>query len=440
MRTDFSFFAQQRFFPLFCTQVLSIFNDNIIRISTAVLISYHGLQIMKLSPEMLVNISVGIFILPYFLFSALASRICEKYDKSRVAQMVKFSEIVIGAIAGIGFFWHSGWILFFALFLMGIHSTFYGLVKYSVLPQYLQQHELVGGNGLIEMGTFIAILIGQIVGSQIVEGGPWVMITLILCTAVVGAVFSLFLPKAPAVSPELTISPNIVTDTFSLIRQAWAMCDVKAAILGISWFWLLGAAYTTQLPSFTRLHLGGNPDVYTLLLGLFSLGIGIGSIVCANLSRGRIELGMVLIGCAGLTVVGLLLSLLTIGRFSGDEQHLMSLMVFLTSLKSWLVVICITSIGFFGGFFTVPLYTWLQTASGDAFRSQAIAVNNIVNAIYMVVVAGASALLLAWMNNIAVLLLMVAIGNVVAMWHLVRVAPAIWQTRWGWLRKGNIDS
>lgn len=434
MKTDFSFFGKRRFFPLFGTQMLGALNDNLIRTSIAVLISFHGLAVLGLPPEQLVNISAGIFILPYFLFSATASHVCQKFDKARVARVIKFFEIVIMVVAAIGYVTHSAWTLFFALFLMGIHSTFFGLVKYSILPQYLKPRELIGGNGMVEMGTFVSVLIGQIIGSQMVKGGPWTMVAITGGVALVGYAFAHFMPKAPAITPDTRISPNFVGDSLSLIKQAWKIRDIRAAVLGISWFWLLGATYTTQLTSFTRLHLGGDENVYAFLLGLFSIGIGIGSITCAKLSRGRIELGLVLVGCMGLTVAGLCLALPSLGRYPTGAPVL-TLGAFMQSPGHLPTMVSTLFIGFFGGFFTVPLYTWLQTASTDEFRSQAIAVNNIINALYMVVAAGLSVLLLMLLDSVALLLVLVAVGNLIATVHLVKVAPIVWQTRWRWLQK-----
>ncbi|QBJ79628.1 MFS transporter [Aquitalea sp. USM4] len=431
MKTDFSFFGSRRFLPLFGTQFLGAFNDNLLKTAIVVLISYHGLTLSGMSPELLVNMAAGVFILPFFLFSATAGKLSERYDKAVIARGVKLAEIAIMLLAGVGFFLHAAGPLMAALFLMGCHSAFFGPLKYSVLPQYLKEHELVGGNGMIEMGTFLAILIGQIIGSLMTEGGPLLIVSLLLLTAVCGWLFSRRMPAAPPGAPDLQLSFNFIGDSVRLVGQAWRIADVRSAILGISWFWLMGAVYTTQLPTFTRLHLGGDAQVYTVMLALFSIGIGLGSVICAKLSHGRLQLGLVLLGSAGMTVFGADLAFGAMQRYQGS---LMPLGTFLTQLGSWRHMLDVALLGFFGGFFTVPLYTWLQISSPDSFRSQAIAANNIINGFYMVAAALASVVVLQKFGNIAYLLLGTAVLNILATMHLLWQAPVIWQQRSSWLK------
>jgi len=431
VKTDFSFFGSRRFLPLFGTQFLGAFNDNLLKTAIVVLISYHGLTLSGMSPELLVNMAAGVFILPFFLFSATAGKLSERYDKAVIARGVKLAEIAIMLLAGVGFFLHAAGPLMAALFLMGCHSAFFGPLKYSVLPQYLKEHELVGGNGMIEMGTFLAILIGQIIGSLMTEGGPLLIVSLLLLTAVCGWLFSRRMPAAPPGAPDLQLSFNFIGDSVRLVGQAWRIADVRSAILGISWFWLMGAVYTTQLPTFTRLHLGGDAQVYTVMLALFSIGIGLGSVICAKLSHGRLQLGLVLLGSAGMTVFGADLALGAMQRYQGS---LMPLGTFLMHMGSWRHMLDVALLGFFGGFFTVPLYTWLQISSPDSFRSQAIAANNIINGFYMVAAALASVVVPQKFGNIAYLLLGTAVLNILATLHLLWQAPVIWQQRSSWLK------
>ncbi|TDR71609.1 MFS transporter [Paludibacterium purpuratum] len=430
MQAGFDFFVTRRFLPLFGTQFMGAFNDNLLRTAVVVLISYYGLSFLGLPAEQLVNLAAGIFILPFFLFSATAGKVSECFDKARIARVVKLAEVGIMLLTGAGLFLHSTPMLLGALFLMGTHSTFFGPLKYSVLPQYLNSHELVGGNGLIEMGTFLAILFGQIIGSLMMHHGPLAATAITLATALTGYGFSRAMPPAPPTAQHLKLSLNVVADSSRLVRSAWRIDGVRSAILGISWFWLMGAVYTTQLPTFTRLHLGGNADVYTLLLAVFSVGIGAGSVLCAKLSRGRLQLGLVLAGSLGMTVAGTDLALGALPLYRGA---LLDIATFVQSGGNWHHIVDLACLGFFGGFFTVPLYTWLQTASPDAFRSQAVAANNIINGFYMVAAALASALLLGWLHNIAMLFLAVSLINVLALALLVRGAPIIWKTRLAWL-------
>jgi len=411
---------------------MGAFNDNLLRTGVVVLISYYGLSMAGLPAAQLVNLAAGVFILPYFLFSATAGKLSEMVDKARIARLVKQVEIGIMLVAASGFFLHSAALLLSALFLMGTHSTFFGPLKYSVLPQYLKGPELVGGNGLIEMGTFLAILFGQIIGSLMMHHGPAIASATLLAAALAGYLFSRAMPPAPPTAQQLHFSFNVFGDSSRLVRAAWRLDGVRSAILGISWFWLMGSVYTTQLPTFTRLHLGGNADVYTLLLGVFSIGIGLGSVLCARLSAGRLQLGLVLVGSAGMTLFGLDLALHFLAPYTGA---LVEPARFLASVRNWRAIADLAGLGFFGGFFTVPLYTWLQTASPDNFRSQAIAGNNIINGFYMVAAAVASAILLRLTGSIALLFLITALANVLATALLVLGAPIIWKTRLGWLRR-----
>lgn len=435
--SSFDFFAKRRFLPLFCTQFLGAFNDNLLKTAIIVLVSYHGLSISGLGGGQLVNLAGGIFILPYFLFSATAGKVSERFDKAHIARLVKTAEILIMLLAGAGFFLHSGALLMSALFCMGAHSTFFGPLKYSVLPQYLDRHELVGGNGLIEMGTFLAILIGQVGGVALTQGGPWAMAGFMLLTAVLGRLASGRMPPAPPTAPSLKLSFNIAADSLQLLRAMWRLAEVRSAILGISWFWLIGAIYTTQLPVFTREHLGGDESVYTLALFLFSVGIGAGSMLCAKLSRGELELGLVAVGALGMTAFGCDLGL---GALRPHQGELIGVGAFVADPAHWRAIADIALLGVFGGFFTVPLYTWLQTASPAEFRSQAIAANNIVNGLFMVVATVLIAIGLKTFNSVALLFALTALANIAALLVLLLVSPALsaasanWWRRRGWRR------
>ncbi|OHX10743.1 hypothetical protein BI347_19705 [Chromobacterium sphagni] len=430
MKADFSFFATRRFLPLFGTQFLGAFNDNMLKTAIVVLISFHGLTLAGMPPEQLVNLAAGIFILPFFLFSASAGKLSERFDKARIARLIKLAEIAIMLLAGAGFMWQSAGLLLSSLFMMGTHSAFFGPMKYSVLPQYLREGELVGGTGLIEMGTFLAILLGQLLGSVFTHNGSLLIIGALLLTALLGFFSSTAMPAVAPGAPQLKLSWNFLADSVDLVGQAWRIHDVRCSILGISWFWLMGAVYTTQLPTFTRLHLGGDADVYTLLLALFSIGIGLGSVMCAKLSHGKLQLGIVLLGSVGMTVFG---GDLALGAMPHHHGALATLTEFLARASSWRSIVDVTLLGFFGGFFTVPLYTWLQTGSPDEFRSQAVAANNIINGFYMVAAAIGSALMLKWFDSISMLLLAVALLNVLATAHLAWRAPVIWRQRFSWI-------
>lgn len=428
MSSTFAFFASRRFLPLFSTQFLGAFNDNLLKTAFLVLVSYAGLEFAGLPTAQIVNLASGLFILPFFLFSATAGRLAECVDKARIARWVKVSELLIMALATVGFYFQHVALLLLALFLMGAHSTFFGPIKYAMLPQHLRRDELLGGNGLIEMGTFIAILLGQMAGSLLVTQSLWLTVALLLGAALLGWRSSCaILPAPPSPSAaQLAPSLHLWRDTRALLAQTRRTPALWTAILGISWFWLLGAVYLTQLPTFTRLHLGGDAQVYTLILAVFSVAIGAGSMLCARLSNHQLRLGWVGIGLLGMTLAGLDIYAAGHTRHQGD---LLSLSAYLAQAGAWRQLLDFALLGVFGGMFTVPLYTWLQVASAETFRAQAIAANNIVNGLFMVAAAAFSAALLAWLDSIAMLFLAVAVCNAPVLWLLVRREPTLWPWR-----------
>ncbi|QEY23337.1 MFS transporter [Neisseria animalis] len=416
-----SFQTSRRFAPLFATQFLGAFNDNVFKTALFVMISFYGLgQNDMLPPSQMLNLGALLFILPYFLFSALSGQLSNKFDKAVLARWIKVLEIAVMAAAAFGFYIQSAPLLLFCLFCMGTQSTLFGPLKYAVLPDYLNDKELMMGNSLIESGTFLAILFGQILGTAVAGIPPHIVGMIVLAVAAAGTLASLFMPSVPAKVSQIKIEANIAKGTAALMREAVAEKPVFTAIIGISWFWFVGSVYTTQLPTFTQIHLGGNDNVFNLMLALFSIGIAAGSVLCAKFSRERLVLGLVTFGTMGLTVCGLLLVWLTHGqRF----HELNGIMWFLSQGNAYPVMLVMLLIGFFGGFFSVPLYTWLQTASSETFRAHAVAANNIVNGVFMVCAAVLSAVLLMLFDSITLLYLIVALGNVPLMWYLIKREP-----------------
>ncbi len=412
----FAFAPSRRFAPLFATQFLGAFNDNLFKTALFVMISFYGLGGDGLLPaSQMLNLGAMLFILPYFLFSAISGQLSTKYDKAALARVVKGMEIAVMALAAVGFWLQSVWLLLFCLFLMGLQSTLFGPLKYAILPDYLHQRELVAGNSLIEGGTFLAILFGQIIGTLVAGAASGVVVALVLAVAILGQGSSLLMPAVPAKDPHTRIDPHIVNSTLDLLRQTRRQPELWTAIIGISWFWFIGSVYTTQLPTFTRLHLGGDENVFNLMLTLFSIGIGGGSIVCAKFSHQRLHLGLVIPGTIGMSLLGLLLVWLTHDNSFAEIGGIGS---FLSRGHAWLVMPTISLLGFFGGFFSVPLYTWLQTASSETFRAHAVAANNIVNGLFMVAAAILSALLIWLFDSINLLYLLVALGNLPVMVYL----------------------
>lgn len=412
-------FARSRqFAPLFGTQFLGAFNDNIFKTTLFVLIGFYGWGDNGILPaSQMLNVGALLFVLPYFLFSALAGQLATKWDKAKLARMTKILEIAVMAMAGVGFLTQSVWLLMVCLFVMGTQSTLFGPVKYAILPEYLREKDLMMGNGLIESGTFLAILLGQIIGTLISSAGTQMIAGLVLLVAALGLACSAFMPSVAAQDPNLPIERNFMLSTKQLLRDTTRQPELLVAIMGISWFWFLGAVYTTQLPTFVQTHLRGNDNVFNLMLALFSIGIAAGSVVCAKLSKGKLRLNLVTWGAVGLTLFGVGLVALTDKQpFSGS---LNGLWTFLAQGSAYPMMLMLVGIGFCGGLFSVPLYTWLQTASSDEFRAQAIAANNIINAIFMVAAAIVSAILLWLFNSITLLYLLVALGNVPFMIYLI---------------------
>lgn len=418
---QFDLLRSRRFLPLFITQFLGAFNDNLLKNAIVVLISFHGLSLSHLPAEVTIQLAAGLFILPFFLFSASSGLICDKYDKARVARWVKQLEIAIMLVAAVGFWLGNGLILLSTLFLMGCHSTLFGPLKYSVLPQYLHKDELVGGNGLIEMGTFVSIILGQIAGTVLIDLDPQrnIIIGALLLCALAGYQSARAMPPAPSTNPDLKLDWGILRPTWQIIREAKRDRAIWLALMGISWFWFLGALYLSKLPTFADKVLHGDASVYTLLMTLFSLGVGLGSMWCEKLSGKQVELGLVPFGSLGLCLFGIDLyfatplpaaSLLDWQSFAADSSH-------------WRLMADFTLIGVFGGFYIVPLYALIQSRSAPEFRSRTIAANNILNSLFMVGSAVFAAVLAISGMDTPTVLLIAAILNIVVAIYIYSLLP-----------------
>ena len=386
-KNQFQLLANRRFLPFFLTQFLGAFNDNVFKNALIVMIAF---RLAANEANALINMAAGLFILPFFLFSATAGQLADKYDKSRLIRLIKLAEIGIGVFAVAALVSGNNTLCLAVLFLLGVQSAFFGPVKYAILPQHLKKSELVGGNALVEMGTFVAILGGTIVGGMLAaktgagEHGIAYLGIVIMSAALCGYLASRAIPRAPAAAPELRINFNPATQTIRVLREAAKTPSVFYAIIGISWFWLLGAAYLTQIPSFTRNVLGGSESLVTLLLCTFTIGIALGSLLCERLSGGRIELGLVPLGAAGLTLSGLALAAAG-GSFTPPATT--DLAAFWASDGALAILGYLTLIGIFGGFYIVPLYAMMQERSDAAIRARIISINNVLNALFMVVSA-----------------------------------------------------
>ena len=433
MSSQFGLLKARRFAPFFGTQFLGAFNDNLFKNALVVLLTFQAAQWTTLAPEVLANLAAGIFILPFFLFSATAGQLADKYDKATLARLVKVLELVIMAIALLGFWWHSLATLLGALFLLGLHSTLFGPVKYAILPQHLHENELVGGNALVEAGTFVAILLGTLIGGLLAgaAGHPsWVAIAGLL-VAGLGYLCSRSIPSAAPPAPELPINLNPFTETWRNVGFARENRTVFLSILGISWFWLYGALFLAQFPAYARNVLGGSETSVTLLLAVFTIGIGLGSLLCERLSAGHVEIGLVPFGSLGLTLFGLDLAWASPGTLPASAP--LSLGALLALPSTWRVLGDLLALGLFGGFFIVPLYALIQIRSAPEQRARIIAANNILNALFMVGGALAAAGLLGEGLSIAGLFAVAALCNAAVAIYIYRLVPEFMLRFIAWL-------
>ena len=391
--SQFQLFGERRFMPFFMTQGLGAFNDNIFKNALAALLVFKGSQLGGLNTDQVVNLSALVFILPFFLFSALFGQFADKFEKSVQIQRIKLFEVVIMALATLGFWLNNVALLLFVLFLLGLQSTIFGPIKYGILPQILRREELVGGNALVEMGTFVAILAGTIAGPQLagidVEWPYWVGVAG-LAVALMGWLFSLRVPVAEAVAPDLKINWNIFSETVRNLKFLNENRVVLNSVLGIAWFWFFGATFLVQIPSFSQNVLGGDENLMSGLLALFIIGISTGSLLCEKLSGGQIEIGLVPFGSIGLTLFGIDLFFAS-PTVPGSA---VSFTQFLSEAANWRIIVDLLMIGVFGGFYIVPLYALVQSRSAPDHRSRVIAGLNILDALAMVIAAVAAMLLL----------------------------------------------
>jgi 1-acyl-sn-glycerol-3-phosphate acyltransferase len=421
--SQFRLLAQRRFAPFFATQFLGAFNDNVFRNGLIILITFQGVQIAGMNASELANIAGALFILPFFLFSATAGQLADKYEKSRLFRGIKLLEIVLMLLAAFAFVTKSYLSLFFVLFLMGFQSTLFGPVKYAYLPQQLASHELIGGNALVESGTYVAIILGLLVGGVSVSIGyanqPLLAYFLVVI-AICGYIASRNIPATRAVDPGLIINWNALSETWRIISYARQDRSVFLSIMGISWFWFFGSAITIQVPAYTLDILHGNEEITTILLVAFAIGVGIGSLLCERLSDHRIELGLVPFGSIGLSLFAIDL------YFAQPVANLMAVSTvteFLGRAGSWRILLDLSMLGAFGGFYSVPLYALVQERADRTFLSRIIAANNIINSLFMVVAAILALLLLNNGTSIPQFFVILAIMNAVVAIYIYTLLP-----------------
>ena len=421
--SQFSLLKKRRFLPFFITQSLGALNDNLFKQSLILAILY------KLSIEgdrsIWVNLCALLFILPFFLFSALAGQFGEKYPKDVLIRLIKLGEIAIMVVGAIGFVFDHLALMLIALFAMGTHSALFGPVKYSILPQTLHVDELVGGNGLVEMGTFLSILAGTIGAGLMLSSGNYatVVSVVIVAVAILGYMASRAIPSASADTPAIRLNWNIFTASWATLRMGLNQTPaVSRSVVGNSWFWFVGAIYLTQIPAYAKEWLYGDETVVTLILTVFSVGIALGSMLCEKLSGRKVEIGLVPFGSFGLTVFGLLL-----WWHSGHMPQNIQANDWLGVLgfsQAWWVLLDILGLGVFGGFYIVPLYALIQSRTAESDRARVIAANNILNALFMVVSAIVTILLLSVAQlTIPELFLVVSLLNIAVNAYIFKIVP-----------------
>lgn len=383
----------KKFRPLFWTQFCGALNDNLLKNALVVLVTFKGISLWGLASQSLVALSGAIFILPFFLFSTVAGSWADGFQRRKIIRGVKLAEIAIMILAAFGFLSDHHGLLFFSLFLMGIHSTFFGPVKYSMIPDLVEADQIVAGNAMIEVGTFLAILIGTIGGGILVSlpQGQTILVAALLAVALIGLFFGYQVPTTPIAQASLKWSMNPFPEIMKIARELRPQTAVWNSIMGISWFWFFGAALMSLIPVFTKDVLHGSEEVVTFFLAVFTIGIATGSVLCEKLSFGQVEIGIVPLGSLGMTVFLVDLAFASHGyaTVTGAQllEKLSSLSEFLAGPNSHRIAIDLFMISIFGGIFTVPLYSLIQTRSQSSHRSRVIGMNNILNAVFMVVSA-----------------------------------------------------
>lgn len=422
-QSSFALLRERRFAPFFWTQFCGALNDNAFKVGFTSLVTYATSRFPGIDAKMAGFLIPALFVLPFMLFSATAGQFADKFDKAALMRFVKSFEIAVMLVVGAGLWFASAPLLYLATFLMGVHSTLFGPVKYAYLPQHLADSELVGGNGLVETGTFVAILAGTIVGgvAAATEQGALVLAALCLAVAFAGRVAAAGVPASPAPQPALRVNWNPAGETWRNLAIARSDRTVFLGLLGISWLWFVGATFLASFFSFAKDVLCANPDVVTVLLATFSLGICAGSMLCERLSRGRIEIGLVPLGSIGMSVFAIDLYFASHALPSG--AHLQTAGEFLRGAAHWRVLADLFLLAAFSGLYSVPLYALVQSRSPETHRARIMAANNMLNALFMVASALMAMALSAAGVGIPGLFLVTGLLNVAIAAWIYALAP-----------------
>ena len=424
--------TQRRFAPFFWAQFLGAFNDNVFKTALLTVLTFSALDWTTMDRGLLNNLIPGLFILPFVLFSALAGQLADKFEKSSMVRYIKLLEIAIMLVAAIGWMRHDLWLLIAAVAGMGLHSTLFGPIKHAYLPQKLQPDELTGGNGVVQMGTFVGILLGEVLGAVLVSQKPWGIEYVAVGTiaiAVAGWIAGRAMPHSPAPAPDLKINWNIATETVRNIGFSMKNRSVFVAMLANSWFWFYGSIVLAQFPLYSKDYLHGDHSIFVLLLTIFSLGIGVGSLMCERLSGRKVEIGLMPFGALGLTLFGIDLYLASNAYASIVQVDIASFMQQAGSVR---ILFDCLMIGVFGGFYIVPLFALIQTRCDPTHISRTIAGMNILNALFMVIAALLAMVLLKMGATIPQLFLVTALLNAAVLVVILIAMPEFFTRFLAW--------
>ncbi|HZA94928.1 MAG TPA: MFS transporter [Burkholderiaceae bacterium] len=417
---------ERRFAPLFWVQFLGAANDNVFKFAFTLLATYSAATWGGVDPSYAAFLIGGLFIAPFLLFSATSGQLADKVEKSRLIRRLKDTEIAVMALGAAGLMLQWPWLIYVAMFLIGLQATLFGPVKYSYLPQHLDASELTRGNGLIEMATFVAILLGTMVAGLLIEmfaaAGAAVVALAIVLLALGGRVVAQLIPLSAAADTSLQINWNPLSETVANLALARRDRTVFNSILGISWLWFFGSIFLTSLAPFAREVLSGDEGVVTFLLAVFSIGIGAGSLLTDRLSGHKVEIGLVPLGSVGMTVFALDLyfasqSMMPIG------VPLQALPGFLARDGAWRVILDLALLSAFAGLYSVPLYALIQSRAQKTHVARIVAANNILNALFIIAAAIAAAALLASGLTIPELFLVAALMNAAVATYIYLLVP-----------------
>ena len=430
MKNNEHLLSTRRFLPMFITQFFGALNDNVYKQALLLVITYGWINQQAADVSTLNNLAALLFILPYFIFSATAGQIADKFERSQLIRGIKVLEIVIMLIGSAGFLLGNLWLLLLALFMMGTHSTFFGPIKYAILPEILKPNELMSGNALFQSGTSIAILIGMILGGAVISVSQgnliWISLTVVII-AILGYLSSRFILKQQVSSPDLKIDWNFFRTSFQTLQYAKSLPLIFMILLGNSWYWFYGATYLTQIPQLTQQNLHASENVVSLLLTFFSVGIGVGSLLCRRIGGSEVNIKMVPIGAVGLTLFAfyLALSLAFVPERTGVMMNVADM--FNHGAIYYHVMLAVTLLGISGGFYIVPLYAIMQAYSPRSHRARVVAANNILNAVFMVSSAIFSIIILSVLKiDIKILFSITAVLSAgFTLWLLYRLKPML---------------